>query len=589
MSIARAVVREAPRAPDAQHLLALCHVAARDHRQAEEAFRRALELAPANAQVLGNYGNLLRSLGRREDALRAFRSVTDLAPHSARAWVNLGLAALETGGPAEALVALERAARLQPGAAYVWHALGNARRAGGDLEAAEAAFRRAIALEPAGAHVWINLAAVLRLLGRPAEALPCLEEARKRGFAGPELPDIGSGALLDIGELYAALAQVRDLTRSFPEYVPGHLTLAHLLWEYGPALETEEDPFSAISSAAGDQLSNTPLQLACIGLLLAARRGEDALAMIRRERARRDDPLLTALEATALDILGRADEAGVCYAAAHRTLGNRDPAFLNAFTRHLLKAGKWDDAARRAEETLAAQRDNQEAWALLGTAWRLLGDRREYWLFDYERLIAMIEVEPPPDFTDRESFCAALAATLEPMHKARREPVHQSLRGGSQTPGQLFGRPDLLIRDTEAAMKRAVLRHIATLPDDPAHPFLRRKASSVRFVGSWSVKLLSSGNHANHIHSRGWMSSAFYVSLPPSIRNQDAGGDDRSGWIQFGQPPAELGLDLPPRRLIHPRVGCVALFPSYLWHGTVPFVDAAARVTIAFDMTPADA
>jgi hypothetical protein len=28
------------------------------------------------------------------------------------------------------------------------------------------------------------------------------------------------------------------------------------------------------------------------------------------------------------------------------------------------------------------------------------------------------------------------------------------------------------------------------------------------------------------------------------------------------------------------------LFPSYMWHGTIPFHDAAARTTIAFDAVP---
>jgi len=28
------------------------------------------------------------------------------------------------------------------------------------------------------------------------------------------------------------------------------------------------------------------------------------------------------------------------------------------------------------------------------------------------------------------------------------------------------------------------------------------------------------------------------------------------------------------------------LFPSYMWHGTVPFHDKAARTTIAFDVVP---
>jgi len=30
----------------------------------------------------------------------------------------------------------------------------------------------------------------------------------------------------------------------------------------------------------------------------------------------------------------------------------------------------------------------------------------------------------------------------------------------------------------------------------------------------------------------------------------------------------------------------LAVFPSYMWHGTVPFEDTQPRLTIAFDMVP---
>ena len=80
------------------------------------------------------------------------------------------------------------------------------------------------------------------------------------------------------------------------------------------------------------------------------------------------------------------------------------------------------------------------------------------------------------------------------------------------------------------------------------------------------------------------MSSAYYVLLPPSVRAR--GGDGHAGWIKFGQPPEELGLALEPRRFVQPEAGHVALFPSYMWHGTVPFEDAEPRITVAFDMPP---
>ena len=79
------------------------------------------------------------------------------------------------------------------------------------------------------------------------------------------------------------------------------------------------------------------------------------------------------------------------------------------------------------------------------------------------------------------------------------------------------------------------------------------------------------------------MSSAYYARLP-------AVGDDawraHEGWIQFGVPPEMYGIDLPPRRLVEPEVGRLVLFPSYLFHGTLPF-SAGDRLTAAFDYLPA--
>jgi len=37
---------------------------------------------------------------------------------------------------------------------------------------------------------------------------------------------------------------------------------------------------------------------------------------------------------------------------------------------------------------------------------------------------------------------------------------------------------------------------------------------------------------------------------------------------------------------VRPAVGTLVLFPSYFWHGTVPFSGAPARLTVAFDAVP---
>lgn len=324
-------------------------------------------------------------------------------------------------------------------------------------------------------------------------------------------------------------------------------------------------------------------------MLLEARRAEQALEHAFRLYAQApSDPLAQWLLADSHLQMGQTGPADALYQRVHRQLGSSSEEFLNAYTRHLLCMRRWRQAEQIAAESVRVAPFNQEGWANLGLAWRLLGDRREYWLCDYERLIGVVEIEPPSGYADLPSFLQTLAVRLDAMHLAGRAPINQSVRTGSQTKGHLFGRLEPEIVAAQSVLLDSVRRWLGSLPEDRQHPFLARMPGtrSVSVTGSWSVRLGSSGHHSNHVHPQGWISSAFYVRLPPSVLSPQVGGNP--GCIQFGQPLERFGLDLPPRRVVSPAPGRLVLFPSYMWHGTVPFVDDVPRLTIAFDMRPDD-
>jgi hypothetical protein len=96
------------------------------------------------------------------------------------------------------------------------------------------------------------------------------------------------------------------------------------------------------------------------------------------------------------------------------------------------------------------------------------------------------------------------------------------------------------------------------------------------------VLLKPNGFHVNHYHPLGWLSSAFYVEVP----NGALDSADREGWIKFGEPPWLTVPPMPPEHYIRPQPGKLVLFPSYMWHGTVPFTTAESRMSIAFDIVP---
>ena len=168
------------------------------------------------------------------------------------------------------------------------------------------------------------------------------------------------------------------------------------------------------------------------------------------------------------------------------------------------------------------------------------------------------------------------------MHPKTREYLNQSLRGGTQTPDQIFGRGHALVEKIRARIDQAVERYIAGLKEDGEHPFLSRRARGFSYSGSWSSRLRDCGFHVNHVHPQGWISSCYYVSVPKAVENEK----ERQGWIKFGEPTFDVPLKEPIRRAIKPQPGRLVLFPSYMWHGTIPFHDTQARTTIAFDVVP---
>jgi tetratricopeptide (TPR) repeat protein len=244
--------------------------------------------------------------------------------------------------------------------------------------------------------------------------------------------------------------------------------------------------------------------------------------------------------------------------------------------RHLVRVGVIEEALSLIDQELASDRASS-IWPYASLAWRLAGDDRSRWLEGDPRLVQVSDLTstlPPLD---------ELADVLRSLHVAKGEYVDQSVRGGTQTDGPLLSRIDPTIRQLREAIVSAVKSYIAQLPDpDPRHPFLsRRRDRRIRFSGSWSVRLQGGGRHANHVHPQGWISSALYVNLPPRSPSEPKD----AGWFTLGEPQHELGIDLPPWRKIEPKLAHLVLFPSWMWHGTVPF-SKGERLTVAFDVRP---
>lgn len=572
------LVASHPGRADVLHLLALVERARGDLRSARDAMERAVATGSATAEMHNSLGNILSDLGELRAADRAFEAAIARQPGYGPAWINRGRLASRLGDGDRAIAMLERACTLQPASALAHSSLSQAYRDAGSFDKAQRAARRAVELAPGQINPRLALGAALRSADRAVDALREYDLAERGGLRRPEILEARGGAWLELQEVEKALADYDRLTSEFPDYLRGHEARARLVREFG----LPSDPFSSYRQLAEAHPGIPEVWAAWLNNLLAFGEFEQAAEIASRAaRAVGPSPLWSHGLAVALSETGSVDQADIHFESAVSQLGG-NVALLNAYARHLIKARRPEEAEGIAGRSLALAPDDQLSWAYLGTAWRMLGDEREFWLHDYERHVSLTDAVPPGETVGAEAFARSVAPVLRKLHFTRTHPPDQSLRNGTQTPGALFDRPEPEIRRIKAAVTAAALAFAEKLPEDPSHPLLRRRTKEVRFAGSWSVRLTRTGFHINHVHSAGWLSSAYYFAIP----EQAPEDTDHSGWLQLGAPPDDLGLDMPPRRLVQPRVGTLVLFPSSMWHGTVPFHAEGERLTAAFDIVP---
>ncbi|HEX6376882.1 MAG TPA: putative 2OG-Fe(II) oxygenase [Allosphingosinicella sp.] len=492
------------------------------------------------------------------------RAIARVNPRDATAAYNAALNALGQGLEAEGLKLLEEARRYAPGDARLWQVSALLHRQLDDLGPAIRLLEKAVRLAPGDALIAHTLARAHLEAGLPSVAL--FQSARRLAPGDPAILLGMVAAVEEEAGPVAAIEALEHLVAANPGWIAALEMLMRLRWQCG-----DREGFTADyqRSLAADP-RNLGLWRSLILSHIRSDQYELGLEAVLRGREQAGNHLFfDANEAVCRAELGQFDAAETLFA---RLAEVDDPTLGVRRVRHFLRTGRPAEAAALAE-TMVKTPAAFFFWPYLATAWRLLGDPRWQWLEGDPRFVGVYDLALPG--------LDALAGRLRALHRTTHQPLEQSVRGGTQTQGNLFLRLEPEIRALRSAVVAAVKRHIAQLPPpQPDHPLLGvPRGRRVRFAGSWSVRLAGGGHHANHIHPAGWFSSALYVALP----EPEAGETERAGWLTLGVPQAELGIDLPPIRQIEPKPGRLVLFPSTLWHGTVPFA-AGERLTVAFDV-----
>lgn len=438
----------------------------------------------------------------------------------------------------ESIASYENAIKLQPNNADLYFNLGIALSNVNQFDAALSTYQKAINLRPSFFEAHGNLGTVLQRLGMLDEAVA----SYKKGLAINPQDALGhfnlGTALRDKGNLAEAITSYKQAITLFPNYTDAYNNLGETQRDYGDMGAAVKNYQAALSRNPDHPNANYNMGEFCY---LAKRYSEAADFF---ERSQFDDW-----------------QARRLYS--------------------LYKAEHFDGFKKELNQVVQHTQHTSPFIATLSTHYAINFNQEDPYNFckngwDFVRKSSIPELAEPDS-----PLLKQVLYDIE--HADIAERVQGMLNYGKQSAGNLFKRPEASFRQLGELVKQQFRNYqVHFAAADCA--LIKHFPEELEFTSSWYVIMQQGGNISSHIHEIGWISGAVYLNMPEPNGNEGAfeygtHGDDYP--IQTSKTQSDF-----PTACTLPSVGDIVLFPSSLFHRTIPFQADEKRICIAFDLKP---
>jgi len=437
---------------------------------------------------------------------------------------------------AEAIASYQQALRLQPNMAELWFNLAIAQTQMEQLIEAEHAYRRAIQLQPQFFEAHGNLGTLLQRQGKLREAIASyrlglhINPKDARGHF-----NLGT-ALRDEGLLNEAVESYQRAIALFPNYTDAYNNLGETLRDRGDM----EDAVHHYQQALALNPNHSGANYNMGEFLYLAKRHDEAVAYFERSQ-----------------------------------LDDWQPRAMYC----LYKAERFEEFKSRLDTIVATTKHTAPFMATLSTHYaKNFGTEDRYnfckngFDFVYQHSIAELAAPDSP-------LLKQLLIDIENTDIAER--VQGMLINGKQSAGNLFKRPEASFRALGDLVKQEFLKYQRRFASADCE-LIKSFPKQLEFTSSWYVKMRRGGYVDKHIHEVGWISGAVYLAMPQNCQ------DPTEGCFEYGTHGDNYPQKHPhfPSEIVTPKVGDIVLFPSSLFHRTIPFHSDEQRICIAFDLKP---
>ena len=560
--------------PNHMHACAETYFKVGRYSDAQVILKKLLRQVNITPQIMSLSGDINKSMGKLDTAVKDYLQAVAIAPQAPELHYNLALALFANSNIVEAKVALGRALKIRPDYVKALVLLGRCLAAIEQFDDAEQAFTKAITIEPNNYLPHYRLGRLHVYKGNSAKATESL---------GASL-DINQQLMpaqeaLILNSIYSGGHQTTaDLIEASLRIAPNNESIIAIATDW--AIENKQDnPYHYYDKAWQNRPTANLFKDFINSLILSSDSSRAEILMADYEASIGKDLAWESAKLKILETQGHYEEMISLIKSSPRRSKHQ---MYNCLAHFAL--GHYGTSYDCAQKLHHSQPSNQYYLALLTTALRCLGDKRYDQLADYNKLILQANLdtqfENSPRFRD---FKTDLIAHLNQLHVTRRAPLQQSVRGGTQTPGNLFAqsKSPLIhsLKHSIADVSQPFFSRLKSAGLNESHPIITAFPDTPYFHASWSIRTAEGGFHKSHIHSKGWYSSACYIDVPEVINDESD-----AGYLVLGKPPFKTKDELEPDYSIKPKAGSLILFPSYVWHATQSYQGKGNRLVVAFDV-----
>ena len=560
--------------PNHMHACAETYFKVGRYSDAQVILKKLLRQVNITPQIMSLSGDINKATGKLDAAVKDYRQAVTMAPKTPELHYNLALALFANSNIVEAKVALERALNIRPDYVKALVLLGRCLAATEQFDDAQQAFTKAITIEPNNYLPHYRLGRLHVYKGNSAKATESLDASLD---INQQLMPAQEALVLN--SIYSGEHQTTaDLIEASLRIAPNNESIIAIATDW--AIENKQDnPYHYYDKAWQNRPTANLFKDFINSLILSSDSSRAEILMADYEASIGKDLAWESAKLKILETQGHYEEMISLIKSSPRRSKHQ---MYNCLAHFAL--GHYGTSYDCAQKLHHSQPSNQYYLALLTTALRCLGDKRYDQLADYNKLILQANLdtqfENSPRFRD---FKTDLIAHLNQLHVTRRAPLQQSVRGGTQTPGNLFAqsKSPLIhsLKHSIADVSQPFFSRLKSAGLNESHPIITAFPDTPYFHASWSIRTAEGGFHKSHIHSKGWYSSACYIDVPEVINDESD-----AGYLVLGKPPFKTKDELEPDYSIKPKAGSLILFPSYVWHATQSYQGKGNRLVVAFDV-----